>query len=164
MLSTTSTSPEVTLPVFLRGEVVAHTLVDADAPDVVFSTRWQLHRLGYVRGCFGGKPCYLHRVILSGVAEVDHINENKLDNRRANLRQASRADNIHNVSPPSGNNPHRGVYRRGPNSFRVGIMVGRKQHWVGSFKSLEQAINARTAAEKEHFGEFAPDRKLLCLS
>lgn len=60
----------------------------------------------YAPGTKGGKM-YLHRVVMTRMVgrplqkgeEVDHINRNKLDNRRANLRLTDRAGNNRNRGP-----------------------------------------------------------------
>lgn len=50
--------------------------------------RWRLAGKGYVHRMVNKKPVYLHRIIMNCPKgkQVDHINGNKLDNRRINLR------------------------------------------------------------------------------
>lgn len=54
--------------------------------------KWQSHR-GYA---YNSRVGYLHRFILLAPDgfEVDHINGDRSDNRRCNLRLATRAENI----------------------------------------------------------------------
>lgn len=77
-------------------------LIDkADMP-VFNSRRWYISDTGYVvwRGVEGGKKrtIRLHRLIIGSKDGeiVDHINRNKLDNRRHNLRVVSAGENIRN--------------------------------------------------------------------
>lgn len=83
-----------------------YTLVD-DA-DYVFLSRWNWSLMcsGYVfrkgkksEGCLYRKTIYMHRQIL-GITDskvlCDHINHNKLDNRRCNLRVCTSTQNQSN--------------------------------------------------------------------
>ena len=70
---------------------------------------------GYARRDFweGGKKrrCYLHRLISQPPAglHVDHVNGNKLDNRRENLRHATRSQNLQNRRGATSGNRSTGV-------------------------------------------------------
>ena len=64
-------------------------IIDDDDFDLVSKLKWSLHTSGYVRGYVNKKPIYLHHLVLGKPKEgfeVDHINFNKRDNRKANLR------------------------------------------------------------------------------
>jgi hypothetical protein len=86
---------------------------------------------------------------------TDHINGNKLDNRRANLRLVTPSINgLNRRGPNRGNSSGiRGVSYspelsiRSP--WRAQIMVGRKQRHLGLFATKEEALAARRAAEVE---------------
>lgn len=60
--------------------------------------RWTLNDNGYIRTFKNTKPVYLHRYLADcpDGLEVDHINHNKLDNRRDNLRVVTRKINALN--------------------------------------------------------------------
>ena len=89
----------------------------------------------------------MHRVILNVGAgiEVDHINGNGLDNRRANLRPVTKSENAQNRMP-RGNSASgfKGVYLRSDGKkWQASIMVNRKQIFLGgNFETAERAARA----------------------
>jgi hypothetical protein len=101
---------------------------------------------------------YLHRFV-SGAAcdvDVDHSDGNGLNNRRSNLRVASRAQNIRNAKKRRDNKSGaKGVWqdpRYG--TWQASITVNRKRVHLGSFRSLDAAAAAYAEASKLHHGEF----------
>jgi hypothetical protein len=83
------------------GTTAAVTLVDADVWQRYRHVAWHFAGAGYVAGRVEGRTQYLHRLVLgigdSGMARVsDHVNRDKLDNRRANLRVVSQRENCAN--------------------------------------------------------------------
>lgn len=87
--------------------------------------------------------------------EIDHINGVRDDNRKANLRLVSVAENRRNAARPSHNTSgHVGVgYRpkRGRIAqWRAYIKVAGKQIELGHYTTKEQAIAARKAAERKY--------------
>jgi len=89
-------------------------------------------------------------------AEIDHININKSNNRWENLRAASHARNCANTPRKVTNK----IGAKGIRAIRSGKYVARimkdgKASHLGTFSSLEEAIQAYAAAASAHFGEFA---------
>lgn len=94
---------------------------------------------------------------------VDHKDGDKSNNRWSNLRAADNADNSRNRVWYSDQNPtgHVGIRenkRKGKIVFSrpylVVIQTGKKVRRMGTFPTLEKAIAARKAAEKQFYGEF----------
>lgn len=86
--------------------------------------------------------------------EVDHVNGDALDNRRVNLRLATRAQNAANRSYPS--KGYRGVFfRKKTGKYSAVLKHAFKQMWLGEFETpLEAALAFDDAALKLR-GEFA---------
>lgn len=139
------------------------TLVDAADAQLLVDHRWCQDRNGYVvrsqyvgtsRANMGSKKVYLHRVITAcpqGMS-VDHINGNKLDNRRANLRIVTQAINVQNRTKVGSNNTSgtRGVsYSKAMRQWCARAQVGTAR-LHSFFKTREQAEAAVKAWRLAH--------------
>lgn len=101
----------------------------------------------------------LHRVIMNPACgvEVDHINRDRLDNRRCNLRLTDRGGNARNCSRNRKNTSgYKGVCRVGSRG-RWGAEVVYKgaNHWLGVFETAEEAAVTYDLAAMALHGEFA---------
>lgn len=106
----------------------------------------------------GSTTEYMHRRLMPGAAEVDHINGVGLDNRRSNLRNATHAQNLGNRGGLNANNTsgYRGViWDRQKLRWRAEIQVRGRTKFLGRFDTAKEAARARDAASLEYFGEFA---------
>lgn len=107
----------------------------------------------------GRRPSILmHRLIVPGAEQVDHVNGDTLDNRRSNLRPATVADNARNRPVRSDSTiGFKGVGRHSSpsNPWRADIYVGRSRLYLGVFPDAQSAARAYDAAALHHFGEFA---------
>lgn len=101
---------------------------------------------------------YMHREIAEAGAgqEVDHINGDRLDNRRSNLRLCSHRENGRNVRTPTHNRSgFRGVAVRPNGRFDALIVIDGRQRYLGRFKSAIEAACAYDTAAAANFGAFA---------
>lgn len=105
------------------------------------------------------RPLRMHRVIL-GVSEgvtVDHANCDGLDNRRANLRVATLAQNGQNARRPKHNKSgFKGAYwNKFARKWQSDIQANGRRHYLGLFDTPEAAHAAYVEAAKHLHGEFA---------
>lgn len=144
-------------------------LFDDEDHDLVGRWRWGTRKDGAVlyavrtQYLSGGakhrkqRILYMHRVIMGFPAgEVDHLNGNGLDNRRANLRVVSQMENQRNRSGPQSNSKSgiRGVFwipRRGKWHAQIGYL-GRPIN-LGTFNNVEDAKEARRLGELKYWSE-----------
>lgn len=117
--------------------------------------------------CIHGKrrSLYLHRVIMARKLgrelrpgeQVDHINLDRRDNRRSNLRLATAAQNCWNRPKSSANSTgFKGVSKeRKRRKWRAAIRVHGVYRDLGRYDTPEEAHEAYKKAAAEHFGEFA---------
>lgn len=87
--------------------------------------------------------------------EVDHENLNTHDDRWDNLREATRTQNAQNKGVRHTNKTgYKGVHNNGW-SFVASIQTNKKRKYLGSFKTLEEAVAAYNEAAIKHHKEFA---------
>ena len=137
---------------------------DEDAPRIL-AHKWTAHRnpkrrreVWYAVRYVGRASIQMHREILNAPdgMEVDHINGDGLDNRKVNLRLATRAQNLRNTHRPKGRAGYRGIYWHGRNRmYHASIRHEGKKHSLGYYYDAEQAARAYDHAAYHLHGEFA---------
>jgi hypothetical protein len=116
---------------------------------------------GYICICLDCRPYRAHRLAwlyMTGAwptAQIDHIDGVRDNNRFANLREASNAENGWNGRRhKDSTSGFKGVTRAGT-AWKAQIKVSGLFIYLGRFKTPEAAHAAYVAAAQEHFGEFA---------
>jgi hypothetical protein len=140
------------------GQVRAWTTIDETDHPWLSQWRWCLQAQGYamraestlVTGSSTFRGVLMHRAILGlehgDPRQADHINGDRLDNRRMNLRIVTVAQNNQNLPAKGGYSQHRGVtWVRKTGKWTAQVMVGYRNHNLGSFETEQEA--ARAAAE-----------------
>ncbi|WP_346866645.1 MULTISPECIES: HNH endonuclease [unclassified Clostridium] len=106
------------------------------------------------------RTVHMHRFIMgaSSKVQIDHINGNKLDNRRLNLRIASIQKNAFNRKKPKVicTSKYKGVLKRkNSNRWEARIKFNNKSIHLGRFINEVDAAKAYNRAALYYFGEFA---------
>jgi hypothetical protein len=106
------------------------------------------------------KRIYLHRLIMNTIDgfETDHINRNKLDNRKINLRVCTHIENSqHKIL--YNKYGYKGISFMKENGrtkkWRSRIKVNTKEILLGYFLTAEKAAKAYNNAATKYFGKFA---------
>lgn len=133
-------------------------IVDAEDLELLSQWKWCAHRKAnttyavrtvYADGAW--KTVHMHTVI-TGYVYVDHKNGNGLDNRRANLREATALSNNHN------RRPNRGCAYKGitpvKDRWRARILLDGRRVSLGTFSAPEDAARAYDRAAYEQDPEF----------
>ncbi len=118
------------------------------------------HRVEWIKGGKGKmKHFYMHRQIMNTPTgfDTDHINGDKLDNRRENLRISSRSQNNANMSKLSNNTSgFRGVsWDRRAKKWQARLNKDSQLVYCARFDTKEAAARAYNQKSLELHGEFA---------
>lgn len=122
-------------------------IVDKTDEHLLKEYRWRIHKQGYVVSSVNGSTIRLHHLVIgfppSGL-ETDHINRNKLDNRRENLRHVTHQVNLMNreFKNKSG---YKGVYfekNRKTKPYKTCITRNGKRINLGYYATPELASQA----------------------
>lgn len=138
-------------------------LVDDDDFDELSRYKWHKHGGGYAqrlvytyisKGKYNKRSVLMHRHIMEPVdgLVVDHINRDRLDNRRGNLRVITQAQNVFNKGIQSNNKSgyrciHWDINRR---RWVVQVKILGKNSNLGRYKSIDDAIRVRDDFEAIH--------------
>lgn len=141
-------------------------LIDAEDQELVDMYRWTVTPEGYVKayleksrqdptykGKRERKVVYLHRLVMNAAEGelVDHISQDKLDNRKTNLRVASKSINALNSDRAKGTSGYRGVVRNKQKGkdWQAKITINGKVKHLGRFDKPEEAHQAYLKAREE---------------
>jgi hypothetical protein len=137
-------------------------LFDTDDLEKVKKHVWRRKELRggwYVAAMIGGKETYLHTLIMNNLAvkkRVDHINRDKLDNRKINLRFCTPQKNAFNQGLPKTNTlGYKGIQTHANGRWNARIAFCQRNISLGLYDTIQEAAAAYDLAAEMLFGEFA---------
>lgn len=142
-------------------------LVDVADAEAISVYTWHMTSKGYAARTeeVGGKrqQVRMHRqllgLMLGDPRQTDHVNGNKLDNRRENLRICTDAQNRQNLYQCG---LTRGTYwNPWYNCWGARVMLAGKRHYLGYFDTREEAAAIASAFRREHMPFSADAREGL---
>lgn len=132
-------------------------LVSEEDLPLVEGNKWHYTNTGYAGRRKNGKIELMHRVILDAKEGevVDHINRDRLDNRRGNIRIADYTINAINRPPqPQNTSGYKGVsWDKEKQKWHAYINKDRKRFHLGYFSDKESAAEAYNVAAMELYGD-----------
>ena len=145
----------------------ARVLIDLIDVIKIKNINWKLVGNGYAEGKINKKAIKMHRFLLDVLdkkdVEVDHIDRNRLNNKRQNLRICTRLQNSKNISIRKDNTSGQsGVcWDKRMKKWVVRIQKNKIEYVLGYFSNKEDAMRIRLEAELKYYGEFSPAFKHL---
>ena len=136
-------------------------IIDDEDFELIKNSKWHYDNYGYAHATINYKQVRMHRLILGlKPKEIgDHINGDRLDNRRSNLRVCSFRENLTNKKISLRNKcGYKGVYlnsKSGKKVWRADVYSLGKKYYLGLFETKEEAAKAYDEGAKKHHGEFA---------
>lgn len=143
-----------------------HAIIDDEDLDRVRQHTWNCLKIGYAQcnrktGEFA--KTLLHRFILNyPKGNIDHVNGDKLDNRKINLRVATQSQNMANTGKRMTNKSgHKGVcWNKKYSKWEATLTKDYKHIFLGYFNEKLEASKAYNKGAVLHYGEFAQLNKI----
>lgn len=120
---------------------------------------WSIKPDGYACAKISGKTYLMHRYLLNAKNGeiIDHINGNKLDNKKLNLRYSNPLNNAHNKTKlENTTSKYIGVhFYKNRNKYVSTLTKAGKKYHLGYFETEKEAAKAYNTKAIELYGEFA---------
>ena len=133
------------------------TLIDEEDFDKASELKWLCNNYGYAASTTKPKVL-LHRLIMNPPKDkqIDHINHNRIDNRKSNLRICTNMENHRNTLKHKTNTSgYKGVsWNKYSGKWEARIRVNKRKLSLGYFTDLIEAAEAYDVAATLYFGEF----------
>lgn len=147
----------------VKQEINGECIIDIEDIDKIKDYKWYIS-YGYcvTKGINPNNGTDIANVIFNDYEnKYDHINHNRLDNRKINLRPVSSHQNAMNMGKKNTNKSGvTGVRREktvGDPKWTASITYNYKNNWLGSYNTFDEAVQARLEGEIKFFGEYSPN-------
>ena len=146
-----------------KQEVRGEAIIDAEDITKIKKYKWYIS-FGYcvTKGIDPNSGTDIANVIFNDFEhKYDHINHNRLDNRKANLRPVTTQQNAMNMGKKNTNTS--GVTGVQPKQtvkglrWTASITYNYESIWLGSHATFDKAVDARIRGEIKYFGEYSPN-------
>lgn len=164
MSSPDHTTEPIRVPL-ARGQIALISPEDSDLNNQTWSPLKERSGGYYAIGTVQGRRVLMHRIILGRILgrlldrteQCDHIDLNKLNNQRSNLRLATGSQNQQNKPKPASNTTgYKGVsFDKKRGKYYARIRTGIKRIHLGYFDDPVQAYSAYCEAAKQYHGDYA---------
>ena len=139
-------------------------LIDTDDWDRLLKMdigRISLNSEGYPRCFYKNRMIKIHRLINLNYSMIDHINHDKTDNRKMNLRTVSQQQNCMNRITRS---TYKGIsFHKRNKKFEARITINGQIIYIGSYENPIEAALAYDKKAIELFGDYACTNKSMGL-
>lgn len=136
-------------------------IFDRDDFELINNGCWYVNANGYLTSKRNNKAVLFHRIVTNcpDNMKVDHINHNKLDNRKSNLRICTDLENSKNKGLRKDNKSGvTGVrWDKQKNKWTASIRYNNNKIYLGGYDDFAEAVKIRKEAEEKYFGEWSHD-------
>ena len=141
---------------------------DIEDFDKIKDYKWSINQNkwgNYVHARIDKKWTYLHRYLLNvknRKNQVDHIDRNRLNNQKSNLRMADNQKNAYNQKIKKNNKTGVSgvVWSKRDQGYYVGIRTPNGRIYGGFYKNFHDAVVKRLTLEKKYHEEFSSQKHL----
>jgi hypothetical protein len=150
-----------------RGRETGRAMIDSADIPIVKDYKWFSGASGYAQASPRNgidNKLWMHRLIL-GIAGLDarqvksdHINGTRLDNRRANLRIVTPAENAQNAVRPKRRRLRGVSWDKKAGRWSVHVGVNGSSKWGGYFDNLDDAIQRARALRAQYLTHHVEER------
>lgn len=134
-------------------------VIDKDDEGLFATGKWHVSNNGYAYSRRHGQVIFAHRLVTGAVhgTIVDHVNGDRLDNRRQNLRLCTHAENMRNAKLSRRNRSgYKGVNWFAPRGYwRAEIRFDAQPITIAYFRDPAEAAYVRDQVALQLHGEFA---------
>lgn len=140
-----------------KGKIDHRIMVDDQDFEWLSKLRW-VWRNGYACTRIFGNYIGMHRLIMDAHRGediiIDHIDNNHKNNQRFNLRRANRFQNQQNRRTNRKNTLPKGIRLLPSGKYNVRLQTNNQRVIVGTFPTLEEAVEERNRVAKQLHKEF----------